>query len=110
LGGEPKIYCSALCRRRAGTRRQRGLPVNQPLGHRRRATRRRELPEAASDAGWQLRKAVERIGRIMADDRLPANRGKVAVHLGGHLQYAADACARALSQLREEGQPDDARS
>jgi hypothetical protein len=85
------------------------LPVNQPLGRRRRATTRRALPEAASDAGWKLRQAVERISRIMADDRLPANRGKVAVQLGGHLQYAADACARMLGQLREEGQPDDAR-
>jgi hypothetical protein len=39
----------------------------------------------------------------MADDRLPANREKVTVRLDGHLQYAADACARMLSQLRQEG-------
>ncbi len=78
------------------------MPVNRPLGWR-PASRRWALPEAASDAGWKLRKAVERTGRIMADDRLPVNRRKVAAELDGHLQYAADACARMLSQLREEG-------
>jgi len=88
------------CRSIAGHRKSRGQPVDRPW---RRATRRQALPEAATDAGWKLRKAVERAERIVADDRLPAHRAKVAVQLVGHLQYAADACARMVSRLHEEG-------
>lgn len=94
-GGHPKIYCSERCRNAAATRRHyRGRP---------RRYSRRPLPDAARDAGWRLRKAVESVEHLMADDRLRANKDQVAVKLGGHLQYAADACARMASQLNEEG-------
>lgn len=101
LGGCPRVYCSPRCRSRAATRRRLGIPIGDRPTPRRSS--RRPLPDAAHDAGWKLRKAVERIERIIGDDRLDANRGKVAVHLDGHLSYAADTCARMISQLHEEG-------
>jgi hypothetical protein len=92
-GGNHKIYCSKRCQGTAYQRRQRALTARP----------RRGLPDAAHDAGWKLRKAVERIERITADDRFSANREKVAAELNGHLQYAADTCARIISQLHPEG-------
>jgi hypothetical protein len=88
-GGQPRIYCSGRCRQTAARRRRRA-PVR---------VSRRPLPDFAYDAGQQLRKAVERIERIMADDRLRANKEQVAVQLGGHLSYAAETCARINAEL-----------
>jgi hypothetical protein len=99
--GRPRIYCSPRCRDRAHVRRQRRVPIHDRRF--RRLPARRPLPDAAHDAGWKLRRAVERIEQIIADDRLGANREKVAVHLDGHLSYAADTCARMISQLHQEG-------
>lgn len=52
--------------------------------------RRSPLPDAAAKAGWELRKAIERVERIVADDRFPSNREQVAAGLRSHLSYVAE--------------------
>ena len=52
--------------------------------------RRSSLPDAAAKAGWELRKAIERVERICADDRFPTNREQVAAGPRSHLSYVAE--------------------
>lgn len=54
--------------------------------------RRSPLADQARSAGWEFRKSVERLERIAADDRYPANAEQVAAHLRGHLTYAIEVC------------------
>jgi len=61
---------------------------------------RRPLPEFTRDAGWRLRKDIERIERVFADDRFAANKQQVAAHLSGHLRYTAEVCQDLLSRLQ----------
>ncbi len=61
------------------------------------------MPSFASDAGWALRKDVERLERIFADDRFTYNKVQVAASLRGHLKYAAEVCQDLLSQLDKIG-------
>jgi hypothetical protein len=92
-GGRPKTYCSRACTSRAAYERERGAPL-----------KRRPLPDFARDAGWSLRKDVERLERILADDRYPQYRLQVAAHLRGHLEHAAEVCQDLLSQLNQTGE------
>ena len=57
-----------------------------------RATPRRALVDTARDAGQELRKAVERLERIAADDRFARNKEEVAAHLRHHLDRAIEVC------------------
>ena len=61
--------------------------------------RRKPLPDAARDAGWELRKAVERLTRLAEDDRFPANEERVATQLSGHLHNAIEVCQDLLDRL-----------
>jgi len=61
--------------------------------------RRNPLPDQARTAGWEVRKSVERIERIMEDDRFARNKEEVAAHLRGHLQYAIETLQTTLDQL-----------
>lgn len=61
--------------------------------------RRSPLPEQADRAGWEFRRAVERLERIYADDRFAANREQVAAVLRGHLTYATEVLPDLLSGL-----------
>lgn len=70
--------------------------IHKPRGE---GPRRNPLPQQASDAGWQLRKTVERLERIFADDRFGANKEQVAAHLRGHLTYTVEVCQDLLDQL-----------
>lgn len=56
------------------------------------AKRRASLVDTARNAGWEFRKAVERMERIVTDDRFPANREQVAAQLNDHLLYALEVC------------------
>lgn len=60
---------------------------------------RRPLTEYAKDTGWQLRKDVEKLERIFADDRYSYNKQQVATHLRGHLQYAVQVCQDLLDRI-----------
>jgi hypothetical protein len=64
---------------------------------------RRPLPDAARDAGWNLRKDTERIERILADDRFSIYKQQVTTQLRGHLEYAAEVCQDLLSRLDNPG-------
>lgn len=61
--------------------------------------RRSPLPEQADRAGWEFRRAVERLERIYADDRFAANREQVAASLRVHLAYATEVLPDLLSGL-----------
>lgn len=61
--------------------------------------RRRPIGDAARDAGWEIRKATERIEKLLADDRYPQNREQVTTHLRGHLLYVVESCQGLLDQL-----------
>lgn len=63
---------------------------------------RKPLTDASSAAGWDLRKAVERIERILADDRFTANKEQVAAHLCSHLSFTITACQGLIKQLTTE--------
>lgn len=94
-------YCSDRCRDKA--RFLRGKE-DASLPHARGVRNlRRPLPNFAKDAGWALRKDIERLERIFADDRLPLHKDQVAASLRGHLKYTAEVCHDLLSQLDKIG-------
>lgn len=68
------------------------------------ARKRRPLPEVAKDAGWALRKEVEKAERIFSDDRFTGNKQQVAMHLHSHLTYAVEALTRLLGRITQEGE------
>lgn len=67
-----------------------------------RTPKRRPITDQARDAGWELRKAVERLERIAADDRFTANTSKVAPHLRGHLTNAVEVCTDLLNRINTQ--------
>lgn len=78
-------------------------PDNPPPNRR----NRQPLPDAAQKAGWDLRKAVERVERIAADDRYPLYKQQVAAQLNGHLLYAIEACTRLAETINPQEEADD---
>jgi uncharacterized protein (UPF0335 family) len=66
-----------------------------------RKQNRRALTDTARDAGWELRKAVERIERIREDDRYSRNKEEVATHLRSHLTYVIESCQGLLDDLNQ---------
>lgn len=66
--------------------------------------KRRPLPDAARDAGWDLRKSVERLERLVADDRFGSNKEQVATHLRSHLTNAIEVCQDLLDRISESGE------
>lgn len=66
---------------------------------RRGRSSRRPLSDFAEETGWQLRKDVEKLERIFADDRYSYNKQQVAAHLRGHLQYAVQVCQDLLDRI-----------
>jgi len=52
------------------------------------APRRGSLIDDARNAGWQLRKAVERLERIQEDDRFTKNKVEILAALQPHLDFA----------------------
>lgn len=64
-----------------------------------RAPYRKSLPDVARAAGFELRKATERIERLVSDDRYRANEKQVADAMRGHLLYVAETVAAVLDQL-----------
>ena len=59
------------------------------------------LAPQARDAGWALRKAVERLARIGSDDRFASNK-EMAPHLRGHLLNAIEVCQDLLDRINTE--------
>lgn len=63
------------------------------------APKRKALTDTARDAGWDLRRAVERLERIAADDRFDAHKDQMATHLRGHLNQAIEVCQGLLNRI-----------
>lgn len=61
--------------------------------------RRRPLPDQSRAAGWDLAKSLERIERILADDRFNTHKEEVATHLRSHLTNAIDSCQGFLDRI-----------
>ena len=64
--------------------------------------RRRPITDQAGDAGWELRKATEKLQRIFEDDRLGRNKEEVATHLRGHLMYAVETLQGFLDTINDK--------
>ena len=64
--------------------------------------RRKPITDQARDAGWELRKAVERIERIAADDRFSAQIEKMTPQLRGHLTDAITSCQAVLDRINNQ--------
>lgn len=62
----------------------------------------RPITDQSRDAGWELRRAVERIERIAADGRFNAQIEKVAPHLRGHLTDAITSCQAVLDRINSQ--------
>jgi len=60
---------------------------------------RKPLPDAAKSAGWELRKAMDRIEKLFDDNRYRQNEEQVATALRGHLLHVAETVAAVLEQL-----------
>lgn len=69
----------------------------EPAAH--PAPKRRPITDQAADAGWDLARAVEKIERIITDDRLPANREVVTSHIKQHLVNSIDKLTTLLNTL-----------
>jgi hypothetical protein len=54
------------------------------------APRRSSLIDDARNAGWQLRKAIERLERIHQDDRFTKNKVEILAALQPHLDFAIE--------------------
>jgi hypothetical protein len=66
-----------------------------------KTTPRKPLTDSARNAGWDLRKAVERLERIAVDDRFAANAEQVTPLLRSHLQHAVEVCQDLLDRLND---------
>lgn len=64
-----------------------------------RAKPRKALIDTARDAGWDLRKSVERLQRIAEDDRFATNKPQVAPLLRSHLENAVEVCQDLLARI-----------
>lgn len=65
------------------------------------AGKRRPLPDQARDAGWEIRRAAERVARIVGDDRLTTNKQQVSSALRSHLLFVAQTVSAALGELSD---------
>jgi hypothetical protein len=79
---------------------QRPHPV-PPAPRTSSTTKRRPLTDQAKDAGWEIRRAAERIARIVSDDRLPTRHQQVSFALRHHLLFTAQTVTTALNQLSD---------
>lgn len=79
-----------------------GKTYQPPAPRPRPAPKRSSLPDAARNAGWDLRKAVERLERIAADDRFNGHQEQMAAHLSGHLTHAIEVCQDLLARVSNQ--------
>lgn len=63
------------------------------------APKRAPLTDSARNAGWDLRKAADRLERIATDDRFAANKDQVAPLLRSHLEKAVEVCQDLLARI-----------
>jgi hypothetical protein len=61
--------------------------------------RRKPITDVAADLGFDIRKNIDALLRLVGDERLAANEEQVTLALRGHLLYAAETVAAVLEQL-----------
>ena len=93
-GTDGKTYPAKKANQEAGIERPDPPPTD----------RRRPLPPIAERAGWDLRKAIERMEDVANDDRFSANKEKVAALWSGHLDNAIAVLTDLRGQLNNEPQ------
>ncbi len=93
---EPQDESSALLAPRPAVTGLDGKAYTRPAPA---PQRRKALTDAARDAGWELRKATERLSRITEDDRFVSNEEQVATLLRGHLSHAIEVCQDLLDRF-----------
>jgi len=71
------------------------------------APKRKAITDQARSAGWNLRKAVERIERIAADDRFNAQKEKVAPEIRDHLVNAVEVCQHLIDRINNTTKKED---
>lgn len=79
----------------------RERPSTQPTRPEQPKPKRRALTDFARDAGWDIRKAAERLTRIREDDRFSRNQEEVAAHLRSHLMFVIETCQGMLDDFDE---------
>lgn len=67
-----------------------------------RRENRRAITDAANSAAWDVRRAVEKLERVRADDRLTRNRDEILRLVAANLTHTIEACQGFLDALREE--------
>jgi hypothetical protein len=82
----------------------RKLRDDVPNENPKRAYKRQPIADAAKESGWKLRKEVEKLERLFADDRFRENKDKVATHLHGHLTYALSTLPKLLERINPQGE------
>lgn len=65
--------------------------------------KRRPLKDSVDDAGWNLRRAVERLSRVAEDDRFESQKEEMATRLRSHLMNAVEVCQDLLDSITPEG-------
>jgi len=71
----------------------------EPATKQKRARNRKALPDAFRETSYQMTKAVERLERLVLDDRFPRNAEQVARTSRGDLLRAADLLAAVISRV-----------
>jgi hypothetical protein len=79
-----------------GPRRPATRSPRQP-----RKPRREPITNTACERAHDLRNAMERVERVVADDRFPKNRDQITSALRGELTDIVDTGTRLLEQLQE---------
>ena len=62
-------------------------------------TKRAPLRKSVDDAAWNLRRATERLARVVADDRFDPQKSEMATLLRGHLEDAVSVCQDLLDRI-----------
>lgn len=60
---------------------------------------RRPITDQARDAAIELQKAIERVERLMDDERCDRNREELGIKLRASLQYTQNVCTKTLTYL-----------
>ena len=61
--------------------------------------KRAPLRKSVDDAAWNLRRATERLARVVADDRFDPQKSEMATLLRGHLEDAVSVCQDLLDRI-----------
>lgn len=79
-----------------------GRDLGEPAKTKPPAKKRQPITKASKEAALKLRREIEKLERLFADDRLPQNAEQVATLTRSHLTYTMQTCQDLLNQLDKE--------